>query len=81
MAIDMNNVFVTHKDKTVSIAQHTRDLSMPNLHGGTTTMREIAICSPNKETGENMSIWFYGQSLDSLINRLVEVRDEIDKQN
>ena len=60
MSIDLNNVLVTHKGITVSIAQHTRDLNMPNLHGSVTTMREIAICHPDRETGENLSIYFYG---------------------
>ena len=45
--------------------------------------REVAII-PDKERGETwetMYIKHYGSSLDSLIERLIEVRDEIDKQN
>jgi hypothetical protein len=45
--------------------------------------REIAVL-PDKDKGETWEsipydITFYGRSLDSLINRLIEVRDEINK--
>ena len=51
--VNMNNVYVTHKCKEVSIAQHRQYDDFP--------------------------IIMYGNSLDSLINRLMEIRDEIDK--
>ena len=64
---DMNNIYVTHKGKEVSIAQHRkRPHGLPDEH-------EIA-CIEATDT-----IWYYGRSLDSLINRLIEVRDNIDK--
>jgi len=43
--------------------------------------REVAII-PDKDRGEtwsDMTIKYYGGSLNSLIDKLIEVRDEIDK--
>jgi hypothetical protein len=51
---DMNNVYVTHKGREISISDH-------------------------RNMGDRYDITFYGRSLDSLINRLIEVRDEINK--
>ena len=73
---NMNNVYVFHKGKEVSISHHRDRDPMPDE-------REVAII-PDKdrgETWETMYIKHYGSSLDSLIERLIEVRDEIDKQN
>lgn len=73
---DMNNVYVFHKGREVSISHHRYRDTMPDG-------REVAII-PDKdrgETWETMYIKHYGSSLNSLIERLIEVRDEIDKQN
>jgi len=72
--VSMNNVYVFHKGREVSISHHRdRDL-MPDE-------REVAII-PDKDRGEtwsDMTIKYYGGSLNSLIDKLIEVRDEIDK--
>ena len=73
---NMNNVYVFHKGREVSISHHRDRDPMPDE-------REVAII-PDKdrgETWETMYIKHYGSSLDSLIDELIEVRDEIDKQN
>jgi len=74
---DMNNVYVTHKGKEISISDHK---NWGNWHG-----REIAVL-PDKDKGETWEsipydITFYGRSLDSLISRLIDVRDEIDSHD
>ena len=71
----MNNVYVTHKGREISISHH-RNFNRYDE-------REIAVL-PDKDKGETWEsnpydITFYGRSLDSLINRLIEVRDDIDK--
>ena len=71
---DMNNIYVTHKGREVSIAQHRHKDNWPD-------QREIAIMPETKEGWGDSTILMYGKSLDSLINRLTEIRYEIDKQN
>ena len=73
---NMNNVYVTHKGREISISHHRERGNLPDE-------REIAVL-PHKHKGETWNsnpydITFYGRSLDSLINRLIEVRDDIDK--
>ena len=73
---NMNNVYVYHKGREISISHHRGREPLPDE-------REVAVI-PDKdrgETWETMYIKHYGSSLDSLIERLIEVRDEIDKQN
>ena len=73
---NMNNVYVFHKGREVSISHHRDRDPMPDE-------REVAVI-PEKDRGEtwsNMTLKDYGGSLDSLIEKLIEVRDEIDKQN
>ena len=73
---NMNNVYVFHKGREVSISHHRDRDPMPDE-------REVAII-PDKELGEmweTMYLERYGSSLNSLIEKLIEVRDEIDKQN
>jgi|TARA_R100001460_G_scaffold25981_1_gene52367 hypothetical protein len=75
---DMNNVYVTHKSREISISDHR---NMGNRYDD----REIAVL-PDKDKGETWEsipydITFYGRTLDSLIERLIEVRDEIDKHD
>ena len=73
---DMNNVYVFHKGREISISHHTGRYPLPDE-------REVAVI-PDKDRGEtwsDMTIKYYGDSLNSLIDRLIEVRDEIDKQN
>ena len=72
MTIDMNNIYVTHKGKEVSIAQHRHEGDWPDQH-------EIAIIPETKEGWSDATILMYGKSLNSLINRLMEIRDEIDE--
>jgi len=72
MTIDMNNIYVTHKGKEVSIAQHRHKGDWPDQH-------EIAIMPETKAGWGDATILMYGKSLNSLINRLMEIRDEIDK--
>ena len=69
---DMNNIYVTHKGREVSIAQHRHRGNWPD-------QREIAIMPETKEGWEDATILMYGKSLNSLINRLTEIRDEIDE--
>lgn len=72
--VSMNNVYVFHKGREVSISHHRDRDPMPDE-------REVAII-PEKDRGEtwsDMTIKYYGGSLNSLIDKLIEVRDEIDK--
>ena len=74
--VSMNNVYVFHKGREISISHHRDRDPLPDE-------REVAII-PDKDRGEtwsNMTLKDYGSSLDSLIKKLIEVRDEIDKQN
>ena len=74
--VSMNNVYVFHKGREISISHHRDRDPMPDE-------REVAII-PDKaadETWEHMYLERYGSSLNSLIDKLIEVRDEIDKQN
>ena len=71
---NMNNVYVFHKGREVSISHHRDRNPMPDE-------REVAVI-PDKDRGEtwsDMTIKYYGGSLNSLIDKLIEVRDEIDK--
>ena len=73
---DQNNVYVFHKGREISISHHRDRDPLPDE-------REVAII-PDKaagETWEHMYIERYGSSLNSLIDELIKVRDEIDKQN
>ena len=73
---NMNNVYVYHKGREISISHHRDREPLPDE-------REVAII-PDKDRGEtysNMYIERYGNSLNSLIDELIKVRDEIDKQN
>ena len=73
---NMNNVYVFHKGREISISHHTGRYPLPDE-------REVAVI-PDKDRGEtysNMYIERYGNSLNSLIDELIKVRDEIDKQN
>ena len=72
----MNNIYVYHKGREISISHHRDREPLPDE-------REVAII-PDKdkgETWETMYIKHYRYSLNSLIEELVKVRDEIDKQN
>tara|TARA_R100001015_G_C4630382_1_gene191967 strand:- start:2241 stop:2480 length:240 start_codon:yes stop_codon:yes gene_type:complete len=72
----MNNVYVYHKGREISISHHRDKDPLPDE-------REVAVI-PDKDRGEtysNMYLERYGSSLNSLINELIKVRDEIDKQN
>ena len=74
--VSMNNVYVFHKGREISISHHRDRDPMPDE-------REVAVI-PDKSIGEtyaNMYIERYGSSLNSLIDELIKVRDEIDKQN
>ena len=74
--VSMNNVYVFHKGREVSISHHRDRDPMPEE-------REVAII-PDKDKGEtwgDMYLERYGNSLNSLIDELIKVRDEIDKQN
>ena len=73
---NMNNVYVYHKGREISISHHRDREPLPDE-------REVAVI-PDKDRGEtysNMYIERYGSSLNSLIDELIKVRDEIDKQN
>lgn len=73
---NMNNVYVFHKGREISISHHRDRDPMPDE-------REVAVI-PDKDRGEtysNMYIERYHSSLNSLIDELIKVRDEIDKQN
>ena len=72
MTVNMNNIYVTHKGREVSIAQHRHKGNWPD-------QREIAIMPETKEGWEDATILMYGKSLTSLIERLKEIRDEIDQ--
>ena len=74
--VSMNNVYVFHKGREVSISHHRDRDPMPEE-------REVAII-PDKDKGEAWSTMYlerYGSSLNSLIDELIKVRDEIDKEN
>ena len=74
--VSMNNVYVYHKGREISISHHRDRDPMPEE-------REVAII-PDKdkgETWETVYIKHYRYSLNSLIEELIKVRDEIDKQN
>lgn len=74
--INLNNVYVYHKGREISISHHRDREPLPDE-------REVAII-PDKDRGEtysNMYIERYSLSLNSLIDELIKVRDEIDKQN
>lgn len=73
---NMNNVYVYHKGREISISHHRDREPLPDE-------REVAVI-PDKDRGEtysNMYIERYHSSLNSLIDELIKVRDEIDKQN
>jgi len=73
---NMNNVYVYHKGREISISHHRDRDPLPDE-------REVAVI-PDKDRGEtysNMYIERYHSSLNSLIDELIKVRDEIDKQN
>ena len=73
---NMNNVYVYHKGREISISHHRDRDPLPDE-------REVAVI-PDKDRGEtwsNMTLKHYGSSLNSLIDKLIEVRDEVDKQN
>jgi hypothetical protein len=73
---NMNNVYIYHKGREISISHHREREPLPDE-------REVAVI-PDKDRGEtysNMYIERYGSSLNSLIEELIKVRDEIDKQN
>ena len=65
--MNFNNIYVKHKGKEISIAQHKSD--------DRTWVQEAAIMP----TTSDMHIVRYGNSLTSLIRALQEIRDEIDK--
>ena len=72
----MNNVYVYYKGREISISHHRDREPLPDE-------REVAVI-PDKDRGEtysNMYIERYHSSLNSLIDELIKVRDEIDKQN
>ena len=74
--VSMNNVYVFHKGREISISHHRDRDPLPDE-------REVAVI-PDEDRGEtysNMYIERYGNSLNSLIDELIKVRDEIDKQN
>ena len=55
MTVNMNNIYVTHKGKEVSIAQHRHTGNWPD-------QREIAIMPETKEGWEDATILMYGKS-------------------
>ena len=65
---NMNNVVVTHKGTSISIAHHKND-KWPDT-------TEIALINEEDVTG-GMPIYFYGSTLDSLINQLTTIRDDL----
>jgi len=65
--MNFNNIYVKHKGKEISIAQHKSD--------DRTWVQEAAIMPATSD----MHIVRYGNSLTSLIRALQEIRDEIDK--
>ena len=71
---NMNNVYVTHKGREVSIAYHKN-------FGTAGIERSIAIIPETREGWDTTELKWYGKSLNSLIDELIKVRDEIDKQN
>ena len=74
--VSMNNVYVYHKGREISISHHRDKDPLPDE-------REVAII-PDKDRGETWEhtyIKHYRYSLNSLIEELIKVRDEIDKQN
>jgi len=74
--VSMNNVYVFHKGREVSVSHHRDRELLPDE-------REVAII-PDKDRGETWGAAYlerYGSSLNSLIDELIKVRDEIDKQN
>ena len=73
---NMNNVYVYHKGREISISHH-RDKGYPSPDE-----REVAVI-PDKDRGEtyaNMYIERYRSSLDSLIDELIKVRDTINEK-
>ena len=69
---NMNNVYVKHKGREVSIAYHEN-------FGTAGIERSIAIIPETRDGWDTTKLRWYGRSLNSLINELIEERDEIDK--
>ncbi len=67
--INMNNVLVHHNGTPISIAHHRND-NFPD-------QTEIALINHDDEYG-NMPIYFYGSTVDSLIEQLTKIRDDLD---
>ena len=71
----MNNVYVFHKGREISISHHRDRDPLPDE-------REVAVI-PDKDRGEtwsDMTIKYYGDSLNSLIDELIKVRDAINEK-
>ena len=66
---NMNNVVVTHNGSPISIAHHRND------NGRDQT--EIALINEEDTTG-GMPIYFYGSTLDSLIEQLTTIHNDLD---
>tara|TARA_Y100001938_G_C7862611_1_gene316352 strand:- start:98 stop:331 length:234 start_codon:yes stop_codon:yes gene_type:complete len=67
---NMNNVVVTHKGTPISIAHHKND-KWPDT-------TEIALINQEDETG-GMPIYNYGSTLDSLIEQLIKIKEDLDQ--
>ena len=67
--VNMNNVLVHHNGTPISIAHHRND------NGRDQT--EIALINHDDEYG-GIPIYFYGSTLDSLIEQLTTIRDDLD---
>tara|TARA_R100000234_G_scaffold105055_1_gene75141 strand:- start:28 stop:294 length:267 start_codon:yes stop_codon:yes gene_type:complete len=69
---EMNNVYVMHKGREVSIAYHKN-------FGTAGIERSIALIPETSEGWNTTKLRWYANSLNSLIDELIKVRDEIDK--
>lgn len=62
---DFNNIFVTHKGKEISIAQHFKD-------NKTMAMQEVGIIHENGDIDTEP----YANTLDSLIETLTQIKEQ-----
>lgn len=83
-----NNVYVFHKGREISIAQHwdspSDKLEYRDAYGAlfdtTAAIQEVAIIPDDGSTWDTACVKRFGKSLTHLIKVLEGIRDEIDQQ-
>jgi len=83
-----NNVYVFHKGRLISIAQHwdspSDELEYRDAYGAlfdtTAAIQEVAIIPDDGSTWDTACVKRFGKSLTHLIKVLEGIRDEIDQE-